>query len=294
MPARGSLTAALHVLSRLRIHYDLKIDSHMADGGAQIAGLSSAAIQRHLAEFGETRRLSSEGGRSNRGARGDVAKLLDALRRMELDRSPIAERENTLRLMQERLVRAHISRHFDTERVKAPFDPAAPVDRFVEAILENARQSKKAGPVAEHLVGAKLSLRFPGKSIRCKSFASSDTQAGYSGDFEVGNTVFHITNAPMSLLYEKMKANLDRGLRVYLLVPQSLVVGVEQNTSSELNGKVSVRAIESFIATNVDELAEFDGVKLSKNIKRLLETYNMRVDESETDKSLLIELPPNL
>jgi hypothetical protein len=52
--------------------------------------------------------------------------------------------------------------------------------------------------------------------------------------------------------------------------------------------------MESFIATNIDELSEFDGEKLVSGLRRLLETYNRRVDEVELDKSLLIEIPRNL
>jgi hypothetical protein len=53
-------------------------------------------------------------------------------------------------------------------------------------------------------------------------------------------------------------------------------------------------AIESFVATNIDELSEFDGEKLKPRFRRLLEKYNERVNAIELDKSTLIDIPPNL
>jgi hypothetical protein len=294
LPAKGSIGAALHVLSRLRDEYDLDIAVHVAGGEAQITGLSAGAIKEVLAEFGENRVLSSVGGRSNRGARGDIANLLDSMKRLHLEHQTVEARAEILRAMQQHIVTAYVSLFFAAKRVKAFFDPAAATARFIDAILENARLSGKAGAVAEYLVGAKLACRFPKKEIRNKRFSTSDAQGGFAGDFEIGNTAFHVTVAPMPELFEKLKGNLERGLRVYLLVPRSQAVGAQQNASLLAGGRVAVESIESFVATNVDELAEFDGEKLKSGFRCLLEKYNERVDAIELDRSLLIEIPPNL
>lgn len=294
LPSKGSIGAALHVLQRLRTRFDLEISSHVSGGQAQILGLSATAVKRVLEEFGETRPLSSVGGRSNRGARGDVAKLLGAMRPLRLDQAPEETRNTVLRTMQRHIVCTYVPRYFAARRVKAVFDPNAATSRAIESIIESARQSGKGGAVAEYLVGAKLSLRFPDKTIRNKRFSTSDAQTGFEGDFEVGNTVFHVTLEPMPELYEKLRANLERGLRVYLLVPKERVVGAKQNADVVAQGRIAVESIESFVATNVDELANFDGENLRSGFRRLLEKYNERVDEIELDKSLLIDIPPNL
>ena len=196
--------------------------------------------------------------------------------------------------MQRRIVTEYVSRFFSVKRVKVTFDINDATWKFIHSILENARQSGKGGPVAEYLVGAKLSLRFPGKDIRNKRFSESDAQSGYHGDFEIGSTVFHVTVAPMPELFEKCKGNLERGLRVYLLVPDAVVIGTRQNTVLVAGGRIAVESIESFVATNVDELCEFDGDRLKSGFRRLLEAYNTRVDEVELDKSMLIDIPANL
>ncbi|MBC7782258.1 MAG: DUF4928 family protein [Burkholderiales bacterium] len=294
LPSKGSIAAALHVLNRLRDDYELDIAAHVASGEAQITGLSANALKRLLSEFGESRILSSVGGRSNRGARGDVAKLLESMRGLGLTEQPVEIRVDVLRAMQQHIVANYVGLYFAAKRVKALFEPSSTTERSIGIIIENARQSGKAGPVAEYLVGAKLELRFPDKLIRNKRFSTSDTQGGYSGDFEIGNTVFHVTVSPMPELFEKLKANLDRGLRVYLLVPRGHVVGTQQNVDLIAPGRITVVAIETFVATNIDEINEFDGTKLKSGFRALLEKYNARVEDIELDKSLLIDLPPNL
>src|SRR5438132_8925610 len=104
LPSKGSIAAALHVLNRLRSNYNLDIAAHMAGGEAQITGLSAGTVKKVLAEFGETRVLSAVGGRSNRGARGDVAKLLDEMRPLQLERRPEAERGEIITAMQRHIV----------------------------------------------------------------------------------------------------------------------------------------------------------------------------------------------
>ena len=106
--------------------------------------------------------------------------------------------------------------------------------------------------------------------------------------------MFHVTVAPTHSVFEKCKSNLDAGSRVFLLVPESKVAGARLLVEPFLGSPVAVESIESFIANNLEEIGEFtrDGVK--KSLRRLIETYNRRVNGAESDKSLLIELPVNL
>jgi hypothetical protein len=294
LPSRGSISAALFILQRLRTNYELDIASHVAGGEAQIKGLSARSLQTVLAEFGETRPITSVGGRSNRGARGDVAGLLTAMRPLKLDRLAEGKRIDVLKAMQRHIVANYVASIFKAKRVKAKFSDASGTAKLISIILDNARANGKAGAVAEYLVGAKLALKFPGK-VRNMRFSTSDIQSGYEGDFQIGRTVFHVTVAPMPELYVKLKGNLERGLRVLLLVPSSQLAGAMQNVEPLADAGVGVDSIELFVARNLDELAEFDGgPNLKSGFRRLLEIYNERVDAVELDKSMLIEIPPNV
>lgn len=294
LPAKGSIATALHVLGRLRVDYRLDITAHVADGEAQITGLSTRAVKTILAEFGETRALSAVGGRSNRGTRRVASSLLSAIRPLNLEELDQATRDQVLRAMQQHIVTNYVSQFFAAQRVKALFDPSTTSSRFIDAILENARSSGKAGPVAEYLVGAKLACRFPNIPIRNKRFSTSDAQAGLAGDFEIGDTVFHVTMSPMPELFEKLKGNLEQGHRIYVLVPRDHLVGAQQNAGLIAAGRIAVESIESFVGTNIDELCEFDGAKLKSGFRCLLDKYNERVDAVELDKSMLIDIPANL
>lgn len=95
-------------------------------------------------------------------------------------------------------------------------------------------------------------------------------------------------------VYERCRGNLDLGLRVYLLVPERKLEGAKQNSEMAAPGRIAVESIESFVSQNIEELSEFSGEKLGGQFRRLLETYNQRVDKVQEDKSLLVEIPPNL
>jgi hypothetical protein len=157
-----------------------------------------------------------------------------------------------------------------------------------------ARETGKEGPLAQHLVGAKLELRFPKIAIGNESYSTADDQLGRPGDFCIGDTAFHVTVAPMPALYEKCRKNVDDGFRVYLLVPDRTLSGARQNADLILPGKIAVESIESFVSQNIEELSDFSKQKLAAGFRQLIETYNKRVDVCEIDKSMLIELPKNL
>src|SRR5947207_1962832 len=77
--AKGTISACLVVLERLRGEWNLNLESHRAAGGSQIKGASGAAVTRILARYGEARPFAKEGGRTNRGGPGDVKELLESL-----------------------------------------------------------------------------------------------------------------------------------------------------------------------------------------------------------------------
>jgi hypothetical protein len=294
LPARGTVAGALHLLERLKDNYLLDIDAHRAHGGAQIAGLTPSAIARILERFGETRPFLKEGGRTNRGGPGDLAALLATIKALRLDTKSESQRNNLLSEMQEFIATRLVREYFDRKRIEFAFDPAATTAMTIGAILAKAIQQKKGGPVAEHLVGAKLKLRFPNMEIRNKSTSTADDPTGAPGDFVLGETAFHVSVAPSLGHWIKCKKNLQDGLRVYMLVPDSKLVGARQIAEQEASGRIAVESIESFVATNLDEISVFSQPGLVSGLTQLLKLYNERVDAVESDKSLLIELPKNL
>jgi len=292
-PAKGTIAAALVVLERLKGTCDLELEAHRAPGGSQIKGASGQAVKKILERYGENRPFAKEGGRTNRGGPGDIKLLLDALKNTGIANCADEQRHAVLEELQRFLVGKVIEFH-KKERIKLVYDASKTTWQAVQALLALARENGKEGPVAQHLVGAKLELRFPNKEIGSESYSTADDQLGRPGDFCIGDTSFHVTVAPMPALYQKCQKNLDDGYRVYLLVPDRTLSGARQNADLILPGKIAVESIESFVSQNIEELSDFSKKKLTCGFRKLIDTYNTRVVRSETDRSLLIELPKNL
>lgn len=292
-PAKGTIAAALVVLEHLKTECNLDLEAHKAPGGSQIKGTSGQAVKRILERFGEIRPFAKEGGRTNRGGPGDIKKLLDALKKSGFDKSEVETRNNVLDELQLILVSKVIEFH-NKERIKFIYETSKTTWQAIQSLLTQARETGKEGPLAQHLVGAKLELRFPKIVVGNESYSTADDQLGRPGDFCIGDTAFHVTVAPMPALYQKCQKNMDDGFRVYLLVPDRTLSGARQNADLILPGKVAVESIESFISQNIEELSDFSKQKLAGGFRKLIETYNKRVDISEIDKSMLIELPKNL
>jgi hypothetical protein len=219
--------------------------------------------------------------------------MLGTLEALQLDHLKVQERNEILHELQGFLVGRVIEFH-NRERIKLAFDPAKTTWQTIQSLLLAARETGKEGPVAQHLVGAKLELRFPDLTISNESYSTAARQLGRPGDFWIGDTAFHVTVAPMPQLFDKCVENVKEGYRAFLLVPDRTLSGARQNAELVLPGKIGVESIESFVATNVEELSVFSKKKVVRGIRRLLETYNRRVSECETDKSMLIEIPRNL
>lgn len=292
-PAKGTISAALAVLERLKKDYRLDIEAHTAKGGTQISGAGGQALKKILSRFDEKRPFTKEGGRTNRGLRDQIKIMLEALGNANLERVSSEKRDEILSEMQRFLISKIIEFH-NRQRIKMVYDPSKSTWQNIQGLLSAARETGKEGPVAQHLVGAKLQLRFPDIEVSNESYSTADDQLGRPGDFHIGDTAFHVTVAPMIGVYEKCRDNLENGYRVFLLVPERALTGARQNAELMIPGRIAVESIESFVGQNIEELSYFARDKLKHGFRRLLETYNKRVDTAETDKSMLVEIPRNL
>jgi len=293
-PAKGLVAAALVVLERLRSKCELSLDAHVAEGGAQIAGLNLASLRKILERFGESRQFPSEGGRTNRGNNRPIQLLLESLSGAGFAGLSDAERLPLLDEFQEFLVKS-LNAYYNLERVRFDFDPSKPPRNVVAEILAAAQERNQGGPVAQHLVGAKLAIRFPHLAVGNSSYSAADEQSGRSGDFHIGGTAFHVTVAPNMGHVQRCAQNVKDGLSGILLVLDSKLIAARTLLEMEgLETKVVAESLESFVGQNLSELAEFAPAKFAENLSRLLEEYNRRVAEVETDASLLIELPAAL
>ena len=288
--SRGNIAGGLVILENLRENFDLDIEAHKAPSSDQLRNASRQNVQKILARYGEERILLQEGGRTNRGLMRNLQPFLQALADAHMDQLSLESREYEIGSMQ--AVLADKARAiFNAEKVSFDYRLGMTSREIVGAILASAGERLRAGEVAEYLVGAKLSLRFPCYDIRNSAASAADLQTEEQGDFQINDCVFHVSVAPSRGHYDKCKRNLADGLRVFLLVPDDMLVGARQNAQLDTNGRVSVESIESFVSQNIEELSDFAGKKVAQNIRRLIDKYNQRVAEVETDLSLRIRTP---
>lgn len=292
-PAIGTIAASLVVLERLKKEYNLSLQSHVAAGGAQIKGVSGAAVSVILKEFGEVRPFAREGGRTNRGVLSEIGPLLQALEPLGLDHLPEIDRHSILRSFQFFLVE-RVKDFHNRQKIKLVFDPKCSTWQTVHQLIEESQKENKAGPVAQHLVGAKLQLRFPNMRISNEPTSAADSPTNRWGDFSVNETIFHVTVAPMEALFKKCQQNLNEGLKVYVLVPDAKLAAAREMGKQFCNEMIAVESLESFISQNIEEISVFSSSQLKDNVTNLIKLYNNRVDAVEIDKSLMIELPSNL
>ncbi|HND54141.1 MAG TPA: DUF4928 family protein [Pirellulaceae bacterium] len=290
LPSRGAIAAALVVLEKLKTEYSLAVGDFLAKGGAQIAGLTRQSLDAILRRHGENRTLIKEGGRTNRGNPRVVADLLEALTPLGLDVASDDERRSALDACQVWLV-GQVGAYFACKPLTFAYDPAKTTFANLSSLVAAARDVGKLPSLAQYLVGAKLQLRFPDREISNDLASSPDAQSGRVGDFQLGDTVFHVTASPKLPVIEKCGENLTCGLKAYLIVPNSELPKVAALADVVLSDRITVCSLESFVAANLEELAEFQTDARLDSFRRLLETYNRRVDAVETDKSMLVEIP---
>jgi hypothetical protein len=206
-----------------------------------------------------------------------------------------AERAAIAKNLQSWLFENGVKPYFNRKRIEVDIHLDKPGSKIVADILETAAKRNAAGGVAHHLVGAKLAIRYPAKTIENYSYTTADQQLGRQGDYEVGDTAFHVTVAPMQAVIDKCVANIRHGFRPILLVTEHKMEAARQ--MAEMSGhtdRIGINSLEQFVGQNIEEIGEFGKEALQKNVKALLETYNKRVADKETDRSLLIEIPENL
>lgn len=184
--------------------------------------------------------------------------------------------------------------YFAKQHMKVDVNVAKPVSAIVSDVLNAARlrADQPTGIVAQHLVGAKLELRFPDVHVGRDKANAADLQTSRQGDFQLGNTAFHVTVSPMQKLVSRVRENMREGYRSVVLVPfDKVVFAVGLFESEGLGDSVAVQSIESFVGTNIEEMGQFDSRVIGRGVARLIRRYNERIYCCEVDKSLMIEEP---
>lgn len=289
------MTVGIAVAELMRTAFPLSDELVKSRNQSQVRGLSRTLISRVLKEFGVDREFTSEGGRTSRGSLVlalELASLLnDSLGELPMDGGAA---ERVADALQDYFVQRIRDDYFGKQMMRVEIDPRSSVASIVNSILDIARHraDQPAGTVAQHLVGAKLELRFPDLEVGRDKANAADLQTGRQGDFQLGDTAFHVTMSPSQKLISRVNENIAQGYRPVILVPAEKVAFATGLFESEgLAAFVNVQDIESFIGTNIEEMGSFSSMGIKAGIARLVRCYNERISDCESDPSLRIEEP---
>jgi hypothetical protein len=296
------MAVGMVMIDHMAASFPLTDAAYVSPQGSQVKELGGAKIREILARYGETRPFRSEGGRTSRGSL-PLAREFATLLNTNSGASPYqtasdSDQEAARERMQRWIVTLLQDQYFNRQRIEAELDHRRPVKFAVRMLLAAAseRGGTTAGAVAQHLVGAKLSLRFPGQVISNESYTTADQQTERPGDFLVGDTAIHVTMSPGdNLMSNRCRSNLQAGYRPLVLVPEDREAAARQLADNAgLDEKVYVNSIEDFVGQNIEEIAGFSDTGIKTGLRALLERYNERVQAVESDPSLRIKIPENL
>lgn len=162
LKGKGQLAVMLHI-TRLAIEngLPLNLETLRTEKEGQVAGLGKGRIQSILKDYGITRVLAEEGGRTSRGSLGnasDYSSFLNGLHKGGAVDLPSIEKWWVVRVQD----------YFSGKPFTLKFDPSKSLRSIVGDLLAQAKKRQDenpgttyAGTVLQHLVGAKLDLILP-------------------------------------------------------------------------------------------------------------------------------------
>ena len=290
--SKGSLSLVLVVTRRAKDRTPpFSPEQFLAPKGGQVAGLGQAAVQNILADYGLTRVLAEEGGRTSRGSIQRMNEYLKLLNSLHADR--ILDFAKIERWWINR-----VKAYFAAKPFKLRIDPSKALRSIVAELIEAAFLRQRecpgamiAGAVMQHLVGAKLECALKDISIKHAGYSVADSPSQRKGDFLVSDTAVHVTTAPTESLIRKCFDNLSENIRPVIITTQSGFKGagaLAKNAGVE--DRIDIIEIEQFVATNVYEWSQFEQSQRPLSVKKLVDTYNRIIEQSETDQSIKITI----
>jgi len=176
------------------------------------------------------------------------------------------------------------------QNLKLDIDRRQAPTTWINVIVQNAK-GRSGGVVEQQLVGAKLARRLKGIDIPNHPAHAGDAQTERAGDFAIGQSVYHVTSAPSRDVLQKCAKNVTAGLYPILVIPREQENKARVLAQDEgIEKQVTIMPIEDFVALNIIELATEENKDFFSLLKEIVEIYNTRLSEVETDLSLRIEV----
>lgn len=285
--SRNTVAVGIVILDHLSEKCPLE-KSEIVSKGGEISGTRGTSLRKILGKYKISEKYLKEA--TTRQVHQDGQRLLDAVKYgkifgdlKEIERKQMLQ-EGIYRLRDlafEWLKRQNLK--IDCDRQNSPAF-------WIGSILESAR-GRSGGKVEQHLVGAKLEYRHPNVEVPNFPGHAADAQTKRPGDFAIGTTCYHVTATPGRDVVQKCNANLKQGFHPVLLVPRNQVEKARHIAEDQgMEQRMTILGIEDFIALNIIEMSVGEQQAFVDTLKKIVEKYNRRLEEVETDLSLKIDL----
>ncbi len=256
----------------------------------QVLGLGKGAVQTILNEYGITKILAKEGGRTSRGSLGNMEKYVGFLNQLESE--GIADVPAI-----ERWWAARVEDYFQKAGLSLHYDSSKSLRFMVDDLLSQAQRRQKeeagtmyAGALLQHLVGAKLSIAVPTAALTFNGFSVADESSGQGGDFMLEDVCVHVTTSPGDALLQKCANNIQNGFRPVIVTTASSYAGTQSLANIHgIGERVDIIEAGQFIAANLYEWSLFKFKERKVSVERLVRRYNEIVEMCETDPGLRIK-----
>lgn len=289
---KGGLCVGLHI-SKLGEERGLPLVAaslRTAEGG-QVEGLGKARIQKFLLEYGITRVLAEEGGRTSRGSLGLMEEYVDVLNKLHVKGAVNLKAALDWWVEKVRL-------HFASEGPKFDFDSGKSIranlqDLFRQAdeLQRNSGGSNYFGIMLQHLVGAKLDLVLGQGVITHHGSSVADHSTARKSDFDLDGVAIHVTTHPGEALIRKAAANLKAGLKpIIITTGDGVSLTLLTLKGTEWADRIDVLEVGQFLTANIYERSLFRVSDCKVTLSSIIERYNLIVEQCETDPVLRIRV----
>lgn len=120
---------------------------------------------------------------------------------------------------------------------------------------------------------------------------AADAPTRRSGDFPLRDVSYHVTATDGKEAVARCKQNVETGVHPVLLVPKRYIEKATIYADiAGIGDRVSVLSIEDFITQNVIEMSTQQQQDFFSTLRAIVDEYNRRLEQVETDMSLKIEL----
>lgn len=270
--------------------FPLDPNDFLTENKGQVVGLGGGNLKKILKEYGISRVLASEGGRTSRGNLGLMIKYVEFLNTWQasepIDFDVVGQ-----------YWASQVQKYFNNQPFNLTSDLSRTIGASLDELFDQARKRQKENPgtqylgtMLQHLVAAKLSIILPQEELSIHGASVADSPTERSGDFVINNTILHCTTAPGEPLIHKCKDNINSGcLPVIITIFERVRTALDLASDAELSGRIDVWDIQQFLSTNVSEHSLFDGTGRNAKLADIIVKYNEIIDKTETDPSLKIE-----